>query len=152
MAAEFRQLPDLDIPDYNEALPLGPSDLKHGVLRNGMRYVEVPVEISSQQAYLIWLLCTYRYYVKKCAKPKKRAALALAVNIGSAVERDDEQGVAHIVEHLAFNATEVCALNHTCLLLLAGQTRYHAFNSLSVYIKSVLYLDGCCHPWASVTN
>lgn len=40
MAAEFRQLPDLDIPDYNEALPLGPSDLKHGVLPNGMRYVK----------------------------------------------------------------------------------------------------------------
>lgn len=38
MAAEFRQLPDLDIPDDNEALPLGPSDLKHGVLPNGMRY------------------------------------------------------------------------------------------------------------------
>ena len=38
MAAEFRQLPDLDIPDYDEALPLGPSDLKHGVLPNGMRY------------------------------------------------------------------------------------------------------------------
>ena len=52
-----------------------------------------------------------RYYVKKCAKPQKRAALALAVSIGSAVERDDEQGVAHIVEHLAFNATEV---RHSC--------------------------------------
>ena len=37
MAAEFRQLPDLDIADYNEALPLGPSDLKHGVLPNGIR-------------------------------------------------------------------------------------------------------------------
>lgn len=37
MAAEFRQLPDLDIGDYNEALPLGPADLKHGVLPNGIR-------------------------------------------------------------------------------------------------------------------
>ena len=50
---------------------------------------------------------THRYYVKTCAKPQKRAALALAIKIGSAVEQDDEQGVAHIVEHLAFNATEV---------------------------------------------
>lgn len=77
----------------------------------------------SHEACLTWLICTYRYYVKKCAKPQKRAALALAVNIGSAVERDDEQGVAHIVEHLAFNATEVCALNNTCLLHLAGDMR-----------------------------
>lgn len=58
----------------------------------------------------------YRYYVKKCAKPQKRAALALAVSIGSAVERDDEQGVAHIVEHLAFNATEVSYRN-SCIHL-----------------------------------
>lgn len=108
MAAEFRQLPDLDIPDYNEALPLGPSDLKHGVLPNGMRYAKMAMQSLAHQACLTRLNCTYRYYVKKCAKPQKRAALALAVNVGSAVERDDEQGVAHIVEHLAFNATEVC--------------------------------------------
>ena len=37
MAAEFRQLPDLDIANYDEPLPLGPSDLKHGVLPNGIR-------------------------------------------------------------------------------------------------------------------
>lgn len=60
------------------------------------------LQSKSQQAILI----LHRYYVKTCAKPQKRAALALAVKIGSAVEHDDEQGVAHIVEHLAFNATE----------------------------------------------
>eukprot|EP00877_Chromochloris_zofingiensis_P010304 jgi/Chrzof1/5527/Cz16g06120.t1 len=47
-----------------------------------------------------------RYYVRKCNKPKQRAALGLAVKVGSVVEADTEQGVAHIVEHLAFNATE----------------------------------------------
>lgn len=53
-----------------------------------------------------------RYYVRKCNKPKQRAALGLAVKVGSVVEADTEQGVAHIVEHLAFNATEVgmCAV------------------------------------------
>ena len=50
MAAEFRQLPDLDIPDYNEALPLGPSDLKHGILPNGMRYylIQTPVQFQNR--------------------------------------------------------------------------------------------------------
>ena len=124
MAAEFRQLPDLDIPNYNEALPLGPSDLKHGVLPNGMRYAQHKGACAnfSTVTSLTWLICTHRYYVKKCAKPQKRAALALAVNIGSAVEKDDEQGVAHIVEHLAFNATEVSALKRTCLLHASEHT------------------------------
>ena len=55
--------------------------------------------------------CVYihRYYVKTCAKPEKKAALALAICIGSAPERDDEQGVAHVIQHLAFTATEVRA-------------------------------------------
>ena len=52
-----------------------------------------------------------RYYVRHCNKPKNRAALALAVNIGSIVEEDDEQGLAHVVEHLAFNATQVCSMD-----------------------------------------
>ncbi|XP_021276229.1 zinc protease PQQL-like [Herrania umbratica] len=46
------------------------------------------------------------YYVKCNSKPKKRAALALAVKVGSVLEEEDERGVAHIVEHLAFSATK----------------------------------------------
>ena len=48
-----------------------------------------------------------RYYVAQASKPKDRVALALAVNVGSLVEEEAERGVAHILEHLAFNATEV---------------------------------------------
>ena len=33
-------------------------------------------------------------------KPKERAALALAVRIGSVQEEEHERGIAHIVEHL----------------------------------------------------
>jgi len=33
----------------------------------------------------------------------------LVVKVGSVVETEEERGVAHIVEHLAFNATEVSA-------------------------------------------
>jgi predicted Zn-dependent peptidase len=45
--------------------------------------------------------------VRQCAKPKARAAIGLAVRAGSVLEEDHEQGIAHILEHLAFNATEV---------------------------------------------
>ncbi len=45
--------------------------------------------------------------MRQCAKPKQRAAVGLAVRAGSVLEEEHEQGVAHILEHLAFNATEV---------------------------------------------
>lgn len=47
-----------------------------------------------------------RYYIRRNSRPKRRAAIALAVRVGSVVEEDHERGVAHILEHLAFNATE----------------------------------------------
>ncbi|CAL9145042.1 unnamed protein product [Musa hybrid cultivar] len=46
------------------------------------------------------------YYVRCNPKPRMRAALALAVKVGSVLEDEDERGVAHIVEHLAFSATK----------------------------------------------
>eukprot|EP00963_Diacronema_lutheri_P003130 scaffold261_cov336-Pavlova_lutheri.AAC.45 len=46
------------------------------------------------------------YYVRHNRKPKARAALSLVVGVGSAVEEEGERGVAHILEHLAFSATE----------------------------------------------
>ena len=38
-----------------------------------------------------------RYFVGQCKKPEKRAALALAVDVGSVFENEEERGVAHIV-------------------------------------------------------
>ncbi|KAJ8444244.1 hypothetical protein Cgig2_028125 [Carnegiea gigantea] len=45
------------------------------------------------------------YYVRCNSKPQMRAALALAVKVGSVLEEENERGIAHIVEHLAFSAT-----------------------------------------------
>jgi len=57
--------------------------LSHGVLPNGLRYL-----------------------VRSNARPAARAALSLVVRVGSLAEREEERGVAHFLEHLAFNATE----------------------------------------------
>ncbi|MDR2500733.1 MAG: insulinase family protein [Treponema sp.] len=46
-----------------------------------------------------------RYYILKNTMPENRAFLTLAVDAGSLLEADDEQGVAHFVEHLAFEGT-----------------------------------------------
>jgi zinc protease len=47
-----------------------------------------------------------RYYILPNAFPENRAFLTLAVNAGSVLEDDDEQGLAHFVEHMAFNGTK----------------------------------------------
>ena len=46
-----------------------------------------------------------RYYVRANKKPEKRAELRLVVKAGSVLEEDDQQGLAHFVEHMAFNGT-----------------------------------------------
>jgi len=46
-----------------------------------------------------------RYYVRRNGLPKQRAELRLVVNAGSVLEDDDQRGLAHLVEHMAFNGT-----------------------------------------------
>src|SRR5258708_36568430 len=47
-----------------------------------------------------------RYYVRANAKPGRRAELRLVVKAGSALEDDDQQGLAHFVEHMEFEGTQ----------------------------------------------
>lgn len=47
-----------------------------------------------------------RYYIRPNKKPEKRAELRLVVKAGSILEDDDQQGLAHFVEHMAFNGTK----------------------------------------------
>jgi zinc protease len=47
-----------------------------------------------------------RYFILENSMPENRAYLTLAVKAGSVLEEDDERGLAHFVEHLAFNGTE----------------------------------------------
>ena len=46
-----------------------------------------------------------RYFILENQMPEKRAYLTLAVDAGSVLETEDEQGLAHFVEHMAFNGT-----------------------------------------------
>ena len=47
-----------------------------------------------------------RYFVRANGQPLNRAELRLVVNAGSLVEDDDQRGLAHFVEHMAFNGTK----------------------------------------------
>lgn len=51
------------------------------------------------------------YLVMKNGEPSNRIYLRLAIKAGSILENDDQKGVAHLVEHMAFNETEHFAKN-----------------------------------------
>lgn len=46
-----------------------------------------------------------RYYVRANGRPYQRAELRLVVKVGSVVEDQDQRGLAHFVEHMAFNGS-----------------------------------------------
>lgn len=45
------------------------------------------------------------FFIRQNAEPEKRAALRLAVKAGSIDEADDQRGLAHLLEHMAFNGS-----------------------------------------------
>jgi zinc protease len=47
-----------------------------------------------------------KYYIQENLKPENRAELRLAVKTGSIMEDPDQLGIAHFVEHMAFNGSE----------------------------------------------
>ena len=47
-----------------------------------------------------------KYFVRRNGRPEKRVSLRLAVKAGSLNEADDQQGLAHLLEHMAFNGSE----------------------------------------------
>lgn len=47
-----------------------------------------------------------KYYIRKNDEPKDRAELRLVVKAGSVLETDQQAGLAHFTEHMAFNGTK----------------------------------------------
>ncbi len=71
----------------SDRIPLNP-DVLSGTLENGMKY-----------------------YVQHNDTPRERAILRLVVNVGSLMEDPDQLGMAHFLEHMAFNGTRSYAEN-----------------------------------------
>ena len=68
--------------DLNKPVPMDPA-VKQGKLPNGLSY-----------------------YIRANKKPEARAELRLVVHAGSIQEDDDQKGLAHFLEHMAFNGTK----------------------------------------------
>jgi zinc protease len=65
----------------SDPIPVGPQ-VKVGKLANGLTY-----------------------YIQKNSRPEKRLELRLVVKAGSILEDDDQRGLAHFTEHMAFNGS-----------------------------------------------
>ncbi len=46
------------------------------------------------------------YYIKANQEPKERASFYIIQNVGALLEEDHQNGLAHFLEHMAFNGTE----------------------------------------------
>src|SRR2546423_2160251 len=83
------------------------------------------------------------YYIRENHKPEKRAELRLVVNAGSVLEDEDQRGLAHMVEHMAFRGTKKFARNQISSYLESVGMRYgpdiNAFTSFdeTVYMVTI---------------
>ncbi|MEO8910900.1 MAG: pitrilysin family protein, partial [Gemmatimonadaceae bacterium] len=84
-----------------------------------------------------------RYYIRENHKPEKRAELRLVVNAGSVLEDEDQRGLAHMVEHMAFRGTKKFPRNEVSSYLESVGMRYgpdiNAFTSFdeTVYMLTI---------------
>jgi len=46
------------------------------------------------------------YYIRHNEEPKERASFYIIQNVGALLENDDQNGLAHFLEHMAFNGTK----------------------------------------------
>ncbi|MEE1946709.1 insulinase family protein [Pedobacter sp. KR3-3] len=79
------------------------------------------------------------YYIRKNTEPKKRAELYLANKIGSLMENDDQQGLAHFTEHMAFNGTKDFPKNEIINYLQKAGVRFGADLNASTGFNQTVY-------------
>ncbi len=82
------------------------------------------------------------YYILPNQKPKNKVELRLVVNAGSALENDDQQGLAHFCEHMAFNGTEHFKKNELVDYLQSAGVKFGAhLNAYTSFDETVYMLS-----------
>ena len=83
-----------------------------------------------------------RYYIRKNKKPEQRAELRLVVNAGSLLEETDQRGLAHFVEHMAFNGTKNFPKQETVKFLESIGMRFGpSVNAFTSFDETVYMLE-----------
>ncbi len=104
--------------NYNAPIPTDPN-VRIGKLKNGLTY-----------------------YIRKNSKPENKVEFRLAVNAGSVLERDDQQGYAHFLEHMAFNGTKNFKKNELISYLQSIGVDFGAhLNAYTSFDETVYFLS-----------
>ncbi|MGV3547176.1 MAG: M16 family metallopeptidase [Pedobacter sp.] len=81
------------------------------------------------------------YYIRKNVEPKNRAELYLGNKIGSLMENEDQLGLAHFTEHMAFNGTKDFPKNEIINYLQKAGVRFGAdLNAYTGFNQTVYQL------------
>lgn len=82
------------------------------------------------------------YYIRYNKKPEKRVELRLAINAGSILESNDQQGLAHFMEHMNFNGTKTFPKNELIDFLQKTGVRFGAdINAYTGFDETVYMLQ-----------
>ena len=82
------------------------------------------------------------YYIRRNKKPENRVELRLAVNAGSILESDDQQGLAHFMEHMNFNGTKTFPKNELIDFLQKTGVKFGAdINAYTGFDETVYMLQ-----------
>jgi zinc protease len=83
----------------------------------------------------------FTYYIRKNNEPAKRALFYLVNKVGSILEDDDQQGLAHFMEHMNFNGTTHFPKNELIDYLQKVGVRFGAdLNAYTSYDETVYQL------------
>ena len=82
------------------------------------------------------------YYIRHNEEPRGRAQLSLVVKAGSVLEEEEQRGLAHFVEHMAFNGTERFAKQQIVDYLESiGSTFGADLNAQTGYDSTMYFLE-----------
>ena len=82
------------------------------------------------------------YYIRRNEEPRERAHLSLVVKAGSVLEEEEQRGLAHFVEHMAFNGTERFAKQEIIDYLESIGSSFGAhLNAYTSYDETVYFLE-----------
>lgn len=81
------------------------------------------------------------YYIRKNTMPAKKVELRLAVNAGSVLENDNQQGLAHFMEHMGFNGSKNFPKNELVDFLQKSGVKFGAdLNAYTSFDETVYIL------------
>ena len=82
------------------------------------------------------------YYIRANKKPENRVQFRLVTNAGSILEDDDQQGLAHFCEHMAFNGTQYYKGNEMISTLQKNGIEFgRGINAWTSFDETVYYVE-----------